>query len=276
MKKRVIAVVLCVAMVALVCAFAACSGKTNDSESTTGSDISNVITVGYTVYEPMNYFNENNELVGFDTDLAKAVFEKLGYTVLFKEIKWENKYTDLASGTIDCIWNGFTANSTDDDGVARSEKVDFSFNYMENNQVVVVKKDSGIATPEDLSEKIGEAESGSAGESYANGFEGAVIKGVTKQTDALMDVNSGVADFAVLDVQLANSYCGNGDYSDLVIVEALSNDVEYYAIGFAKGSELTAKVNAQLEALAADGTLKKIAEYYGVENSVITDFADQK
>ena len=276
MKKKLFAIILCVALLAAVCAFAACGGKTETPENSSGTDTSNVITVGYTVYEPMNYLDENNELVGFDTDLAKAVFEKLGYTVLFKEIKWENKYTDLASGTIDCIWNGFTANCSDDDGVARAEKVDFSYNYMENNQVVVVKAGSGIAAAADLADKIGEAESGSAGEEYAKSFEGAVIKGVTKQTDALLDVNSGVADFAVLDAQLANSYCGKGDYSELSVVEALSNDVEYYAIGFAKGSELTAKVNAQLEALAADGTLKTIAEKYGLENSVITDFADQK
>ncbi len=276
MKKRLFAIILCVAMLAAVCSLAACGGKTETPENTSDTDVSSVITVGYTVYEPMNYLDENNELVGFDTDLAKAVFEKLGYTVLFKEIKWENKYTDLASGTIDCIWNGFTANCSDDDGVARAEKVDFSYNYMENNQVVVVKAGSGIAAAADLADKIGEAESGSAGEEYAKSFEGAVIKGVTKQTDALLDVNSGVADFAVLDAQLANSYCGKGDYSELSVVEALSNDVEYYAIGFAKGSELTAKVNAQLEALAADGTLKTIAEKYGLENSVITDFADQK
>ena len=274
MKKRVFAVILCVAMLAAVCAFAACSGKTE--KPGTDADVDSVITVGYTVYEPMNYLDENNELIGFDTELAKAVFEKLGYTVLFKEIKWENKYTDLASGTIDCVWNGFTANCSDDDGVARSEKVDFSYNYMENNQVVVVKAGSGIAAAGDLADKIGEAESGSAGEEYAKSFEGAVIKGVTKQTDALLDVNSGAADFAVLDAQLANSYCGKGDYSELTVAEALSNDVEYYAIGFAKGSELTAKVNETLEALAADGTMKTLAEKYGLETSVITDFADQK
>lgn len=274
--KKVLAILLTLTLVAAVFAFAACSGKTNETETPSGDDTSKVITVGYTIYEPMNYLDENNELVGFDTDLAKAVFEKLGYTVLFKEIKWENKYTDLASGTIDCIWNGFTANCSDDDGVARSEKVDFSYNYMENNQVVVVKADSGIAAAEDLKDKIGEAESGSAGEEYAKSFDGAVIKGVTKQTDALLDVNSGAADFAVLDAQLANSYCGKGDYSELTVAEALSNDVEYYAIGFAKGSELTAKVNEQLEALAADGTLKTIAEKYALDTSVITDFADQK
>ena len=147
---------------------------------------------------------------------------------------------------------------------------------MENLQVIVVKKDSNIATAADLNGKIASAEAGSAGESYAKSFEGVVYKGAVKQTDSLMEVNAGTADFAVVDAQLANSYCGKGDYANLQVVDQLSSDVEYYAIGFKKGSELTAKVNEQLEKLAADGTIAKLAQEYGVETSVILDFASQK
>lgn len=259
--KKVLALILAVMMI--VCCFAGCGSK----EKT--------IVVGYTIYEPMNYLDESGKLVGFDTELAEAVFGKLGYKVVFKEIQWENKYTDLNAGTIDCIWNGFTCNTADDDGVLRSEKVDFSYNYMENRQVVVVKKDSGISAAADLNGKIGLAESGSAGEAYAKGFEGIVFKGAVKQTDTLLEVNSSTADFAVVDAQLAKSYVGKGDYANLMIVEALSSDVEYYAIGFKKNSDLTAKVNAQLDALAKDGTIAKLAEKYGVATTAITDFSDQ-
>jgi polar amino acid transport system substrate-binding protein len=223
----------------------------------------------------MNYLDENNELVGFDTELAKAVFENLGYEVIFTEINWDSKYTDLDSGTIDCVWNGFTANTADDDGVLRSEKVDFSYNYMENRQVIVVKKDSGITKAEDLKGKTGAAEAGSAGESYAKSFDGIIYKGCPKQTDCLNEVNAMTANFAVLDAQLAKSYCGKGNYADLQIVDGLSSDVEYYAIGFKKGSELTAKVNEQLVKLAKDGTIKKLAEKYGVLNTTILDYSDQ-
>ena len=135
------------------------------------------VVVGYTIYAPMNYLDENNQLIGFDTDLAKAVFGKMGYEVIFQEIDWNAKYTDLNSGTIDCVWNGFTCNTADSDGVLRSEKVDFSYNYMENRQVVVVKADSAIASAADLAGKLGAAESGSAGEAYGEGFEGSTIKG---------------------------------------------------------------------------------------------------
>ena len=279
--KKTLSVILAVLM-ALSCmlAFASCGGNTEETtaaaDDTTAAGEAKTIVVGYTIYEPMNYLDEEGNLVGFDTELAKMVFGKLGYTVMFQEIEWSSKYTDLESNTIDCVWNGFTANTADDDGILRADKVDFSYNYMENRQVIVVKADSGITTAADLSGKFGAAESGSAGEAYAGEFEGVTVKGFIKQTECLTEVKSGTADFAVVDAQLAKSYVGKGDYADLVIVEELSSDVEFYAIGFKKGSELTAQVNAQLEALAADGSLKALAEKYGVENTVILDYADQK
>jgi len=99
---------------------------------------------------------------------------------------------------------------------------------------------------------------------------------VTSQLDALKDLALGAVDFVVLDEQLAKAYVGKGDYTGLSIVEDVASDAEYYAIGFKKGSDLTAKVNTALEELAADGTMAALAEKYGVSNTTITDFADQK
>lgn len=262
--KKLLAILLAALMIAAC--FAGCEAK--EEEKT--------VVVGYTIYEPMNYQDENGKLIGFDTELAEAVFEKMGYKVLFQEINWDKKYTDLNSGTIDCVWNGFTCNTADDDGVLRADKVDFSYNYMENRQVIVVKKDAGIASAADLDGKIGGAEGGSAGESYGQSFEGATIKPFEVQTKCIFEVNAGTVDFAVVDAQLAKSYVGKGDYENLEVVDALSSDVEYYAIGFKKGSDLTAKVNEQLDALAKDGTIAKLAEKYGVATTAITDFSDQK
>lgn len=261
--KKMISMLL-VLLLVLSC-FAAC-----------GASDSKTVVVGYTIYEPMNYFDNDGKLIGYDTELAEAVFGAMGYEVIFQEIDWNSKYTDLDSGTIDCVWNGFTCNTADDDGVLRSEKVDFSYNYMENRQVIIAKADAGIASAADLSGKVAAVESGSAGETYAGTFDGVTVKGFVKQTDCLFEVNAGTADFAVLDAQLAKSYAGKGDYANIVIVDGLSSDVEYYAIGFKKGSDLTAKVNAELEKLAADGTIAKLAETYGVSNTAITDFSDQK
>ena len=260
--KKILAFLLVVVMAA--CMFAAC-------------DQSETIVVGYTVYKPMNYTDDNGEFVGFDTDLAKAVFEKLGYKVIFKEIDWNNKYQELNSGNIDCIWNGFTANSSDSDGVARSEKVDFSYNYMLNKQVVVTSKALAATVTgfDSFAGKIGAVEVGSAGDSYLKELTGSHKAGFTSQLDALKEVSLGTADFVVLDEQLANAYVGKGDYANLEVVTSLSGDPEYYAIGFKKGSELTAKVNAVLEELAADGTIDTIAKRYNLVTA-ITDFSDQK
>ncbi len=262
--KKIIALLM---MACMLFAVAGCGAEKTDDKET--------IVVGYTIYEPMNYLDENGELVGYDTELAKKVFENLGYNVTFKEINWDNKYSDLSGDVIDCIWNGFTCNAADDDGIQRSEKVDFSYNYMENRQVVVVDKSSTIKSAADLKGKIGMAEAGSAGETYAKSFGDIVFKGVGVQTDGLLQVNSKTADFAVVDAQLAKSYCGKGDYANLVIVDALSSDVEYYAVGFEKGSELTVKVNEQFEKLGKDGTIEKLAKKYDVATTAIKDFSDQ-
>lgn len=269
MKNTIRLLSLMLAVLMCMFCFTACGDKEEAKKPT--------VVVGYTIYEPMNYLDADGKLIGYDTDLAKKIFTNLGYDVIFKEINWDNKYTDLNSGVIDCIWNGFTCNSADDDGILRSDKVDFSYKYMENRQVVVIKNGTAIATAEDLKGKIAAAESGSAGESYAKGFEGISYKGVIKQTDGLMEVNAGTADFAVVDEQLAKSYCGQGDYANLTIVDALSSDVEYYAIGFKKGSELTKKVNEQLEKCGQDGTIDALIKAYPkCANTAIKDFSDQK
>ncbi len=284
--KKLFALVMSLVMV-MAC-FAACGTQPTDpTEPSKADNVTNAsdptdatpkgtIVVGYTDYAPMNYEDENGVLVGFDTELAKVVFTNMGYEVMFQLIDWSARYTDLNSGTIDCIWNGFTCNSADDDGVLRADKVDFTYNYMENRQVVVARADAGITRAEDLAGKTAGVETASAGESYASNFADVMITGFDYQTSALMEVKAGTVDFAVLDAQLARSYVGKGDYADLVVVDGLSSDVEYYAIGFEKGSELTAQVNAQLEALAKDGTIMALAEKYGVATTVITDFSDQK
>ena len=261
--KKILAFLLVVLMA--TCIFASCNfGKT--------------IVVGYTVYKPMNYMDDNGEFVGFDTDLAKAVLEdKLGYKVIFKEIEWEKKYIELESGTIDCIWNGFTANTSDADGIARSEKVDFSYNYMLNKQVVVTKADiaATITGFDSLSGKVGGVEEGSAGDSHLKSLTGAIKKSCVSQLDALKELTLGTVDFVVLDEQLATAYVGKGDYAGFAVADVLSGDPEYYAIGFKKGSELTANVNKALEELAAEGVIDEIANRYNLVTA-ITDFSDQK
>ncbi len=270
MKKIIIT--LLVIAIALSCVVGAVACKKTDK----------VITVGYTLYEPMNY-EENGELVGFDTDLAKAVFEDLGYTVVFKEINWDAKYVDLNAGTIDCIWNGFTSSGTDEDAQGneanRRDLVDFSYDYMKNYQAVVVKasaKSQYTDFATSFAGKIGYVEAESAGESYAENAVGATVNTAKSQMQAIQQVKASAADFAVVDYLLANAIIGKGDFSDLAFVAELNSEAEYYAIGFKKGSDLTAKVNETLEKFGKNGKLAEIAAKYQLDNAVITDYSSQK
>lgn len=276
--KKLIALLMTLALI--VACFVGCGEKApvTDDNSQPDNQTQETVVVGYTIYKPMNY-EENGKLVGFDTELAEAVFAKLNYKVVFKLIDWEQKYTEVNAGTINCIWNGFTANTADDDGVARAEKVDFSYNYMGNKQVIVAKADliNGLADVNGLKGKVGAVENKSAGDTYlSEKLKGAIKKGVTSQLDAMKELSMGAVDFVVVDEQLAKAYVGKGDYAAFAISDKVYSDAEYYAIGFKKGSDLTAKVNGALEELAADGTIKALAEKYGVANTAITDFADQK
>ena len=257
--KKIIALlmVLCMAF-----AFAACGNKE------VAEDGDKVLTCGVTIFENMNEQDADGNWTGFETEFAQAVGEKLGMDVQFQIIDWGQKYNELNSGAIDCIWNGFTANSSDD-GVARSELVDFSYGYMLNQQCVVVKKDNldAYKTEADLKGKTACVEGGSAGASYAESVTDAdKIYSTTAQINAFTEVKSGAVDFIVVDIILAQNICGNGDYADLAIVDAIELDSEIYAVGFKKGSDLTAKVNVAIKELDADGTLMNLAKKYGFEN----------
>lgn len=237
------------------------------------------VTIGYTLYEPMNYKDASGKLVGFDTELAEKAFGDLGYTIRFKEIDWNNKYMELNSGTIDCVWNGFTANCADDDGVQRADKVDFSYYYMTNTQCVIrLSQTAELTSVEQFAGKSVSFENGSAGESYVDSVmldeDGEVVvninkKGVTSQMDAVKEVNAGTAQYAVVDVLLAQSLAGQGDFANLTINEGIEIAEEYYAIGFKKGSTLTAKINEKLLAYEESGYLATLATKYNLSSKLI-------
>ena len=249
--KKYIALILAVLMIASCFAGCGTSGKT--------------IVVGYTIYAPMNYKDDSGKLIGFDTELAEAVFENLGYKVLFQEIVWKNKYTDLNSGAIDCIWNGFTSNTKDSDGVERSEKVDFTYAYLDNAQCIVVKAEdlAEYTSAASLAGKKGTAEAGSAGETYAKSVTTDYVD-VPVQTDTFREVMSGAAKFAVVDRLLAENIVGNGDYAALAIVEAIEIEKEVYSIGCKKDGDLDEKINAALVELLNEGEIERLATKYNV------------
>ncbi|MBE6596806.1 MAG: transporter substrate-binding domain-containing protein [Ruminococcaceae bacterium] len=251
--------IICLALAAIMCvfAFSACNKKED-----------NTLVCGVTIFEKMNVQDENGNWSGFETEFAQEVGKLLDMEVKFQIIDWSQKYNELNSGAIDCIWNGFTANSSDN-GVKRSDLVDFSYGYMLNQQCIVVKADkvSEFTSEESLKGKKACVEGGSAGAAYAETVTDAdKIASTTAQVNAFTEVKSGAVDFIVVDILLAQNLCGKGDYTDLAIVDAITLDSEIYAIGFKKGSELTAKVNEAIKTLEANGKLMEIATKYGFEN----------
>lgn len=218
------------------------------------------MTIGYTVYAPMNYTDENGEFVGFDTELATAVCEQLGVEPEFVEINWDTKIVELDAKSIDCIWNGMTLT---DDILANTACTEA---YAKNAQVVVMKAGSGYTSTADLVGKTVVAEAGSAGETTIQEDESLaqadyISKGV--QTDCLMEVAAGTADAAVLDLTLASAMIGEGtDYADLEIVDELN--AEEYGVAFRKGSDAAAAVNEAFTALKEDGTMQTLADKYGL------------
>ena len=258
--KKIIAITLALVMV-LSATFALSSCQSKED---------NTLVCGVTVIPGLNEKDENGNWTGFESEFAMAVGEIIGMDVEFREIKWANKYMELESGKIDCIWNGFTANASESDGKARSSLVDFSYGYMLNQQCVVVKADqlANYTSEESLKGKTVAVEMGSAGDAYAKTIESANIVGATSQMDTFIQLKAGKVDYLVVDIVLAQNMCGNGSYTDLAIVESIELDSEIYAVGFKKGSDLTAKVNDAIKQLEENGKLMELAEKYGFENVV--------
>ncbi len=230
----------------------------------------NVLVCGVTIIPGLNEKDANGNWTGFESEFAMAVGEIIGMEVEFKQIDWKNKYFELESGKIDCIWNGFTANSSESDGTSRSSLVDFSYGYMLNQQCVVVKKDqlASYKSEADLAGKKIAVEKDSAGDTYAQSVNAAEIMTLTSQIDTFMKLKGNKVDCLVVDIILAQNMCGKGDYTDLAIVTDIQLDSEIYAVGFKKGSELTAKVNDAIKELEANGELMKLAEKYNFETVV--------
>ncbi|MCL2343596.1 MAG: transporter substrate-binding domain-containing protein [Firmicutes bacterium] len=273
MKKRQLLPLLLAALLCLAL-FSACGTANGGSPSAAAqSDYAYVmgnktLNIGYTVFAPMNYTDDNGNFTGFDTEFARAVCAKLGVTPNFVEINWDTKEVELNAKTIDCIWNGMTILPE------RAAAMSITIPYARNAQVLVVRADSNITSTADLVGKRVVAEIGSSGEAMIIGAEGSDPEpnlaksdylGMAKQTDCLVEVKAGTADAAVLDMTLANAMVGPGtNFSDLKMVANLYLDDQLYGIAFRKGSDLTEQVNAIMLELVKDGTLPALAEKYGL------------
>ena len=232
-----------------------------------------VLVVGFdSEFPPYGYKDDKGEYVGFDLDLAQEVCNRNNWTLVKQPIDWDAKDSELSSGTIDCIWNGFTING-------REDKYLWSKPYIDNKQVIVTKSNSGINSLSDLKGKQVETQKDSSALSALEGDQKPLadtfkqLVQIADYNTAFLDLDAGTCDAVAMDIGVAqyqvNSKSNPSDYK--ILDEEISS--EQYGIGFKKGNEqLRDKIQQTLDEMEADGTIAKIAskyDSYGVPGSLI-------
>ena len=263
--KKVIAIAAAALMLLTLLAGCGNNAATPDNGEQTQTK---TFTVGFDAeFPPYGYQDENGEYVGFDLDLAAEVCARNGWELVKKPINWDSKDMELETELIDCIWNGFTING-------REDKYTWSTPYVDNSQVVVVGKDSGIASYADLACKIvavqadssalaalTENEDGSNEENIALAESFEKLVEVPDYNTAFMNLEAGAVDAIAMDIGVAQYQLEQRGDAFVILDGTLA--AEQYGIGFKLGNtELRDAVQKTLDEMAADGTFAKIAEKY--------------
>ena len=230
------------------------------------------ITIGFdNTFVPMGFEEKNGQYAGFDIDLAQAVSEKLGFKVQFQPIDWDMKETELQNGTIDAIWNGYSA--TDE----RREKVAFTIPYMENQQVLVSKKSQNIQSVSDMTGKVLGAQAGSSG--YID-FEAQpeLLKNIVKDqkanqyqsfNEALIDLQNDRIDALLIDRVYANYYLETEGILDQYEIFPAGFESESFAVGVRPADKtLLANLNKALVELYQEGKFQEISKKWFGEDVV--------
>lgn len=243
--------------------------KTEDSKDKENSDKQFII--GFDAeYPPYGYKDDNGEYVGFDLDLAQEVCARNGWELVKQPIDWDSKDMELNSGSIDCIWNGFTMTGREDDYT-------WSKPYVDNSIVVVVKEGSGIEKKEDLAGKVVAVQADSSGlaaltdeedneENLKLAASFSDLQQVADYNTAFMNLEAGAVDAIVVDIGVADyqleSRTGFAMLDDKI-------RTEQYAVGFKLGNEeLRDQVQSTLDEMVKDGTFDDIAKKWDLSDMV--------
>ena len=290
MKKKVLSLLLVSAMAAA--ALTGCGGEKKsetqqaaedaaaaaeedaakeDAEAEDTASDGKTFTVGFDAeYPPYGYMDDNGEYTGFDLELAQAVCDLEGWELVKKPINWDSKDMELNSGSIDCIWNGFTMNGREDDYT-------FSVPYVDNSQVIVMADNSGIEQLADLAGKTVGVQAASAAldllQSEEEGGQKALadtfgsLNEFADYNTAFTELQAGALDALAIDIGVAKYQLNSRGEGFKILDETLNT--EQYAVGFRKGDqELCDTINADLQKLANDGTVAELAEKYEIADMV--------
>ena len=238
------------------------------------------ITVGFdNTFVPMGFEEKNGNYAGFDIELAKYVSKKLGITVHFQPIDWDMKETELQNGTIDAIWNGYSA--TDE----RREKVAFTIPYMQNTQILVVKKTSGIHSVEDMMGKVLGAQNGSSGmldfeehpEVLKNRVKGGDADQYQSVNEAIIDLKNDRIDALLIDRVYADYYLTTEGIADEYDTIPSGFESESFAVGVRPADKkLLEALNEAFKELYQEGIFQQISQKWFGEDVATPEVKGQE
>ncbi len=206
-------------------------------------------------FEPYEYY-ENDNIVGIDAEIAEAICDKLGYTLVIDDMDFDSIITAVQSGKADFGMAGMTVTEE------RKQAIDFTDTYTNAVQVIIVKEGSDkVKTKDDLKTAVIGVQMGTTGDIYVSDYEadGATIERFNKGADAVLALAQGKVDAVVIDNEPAKAFVAQNE--GLVILDEPFENEEY-AICVAKGSELTEKINGALAALKEEGKVDEIINKY--------------
>lgn len=273
MKKSVFTRFLAAAAALSMIAVSAGCGKENSSESSKeDNSLQEVLDSGKFVlgldatFKPMGYTDENDEIVGFDIDVAEEVCERMGVDLVKQPINWDTKEEDLDAGRIDCIWNGMSVNPS------RAEAMNLSDPYMKNAMVFVVPADSDAKEMGDLADAAIGVQNGSTAQTILEGSEigsSCSIQAMATNIEALQQMEFGFVDAVFLDSVVAEYEINSSGKDYVILPDGLEE--EEYAIGFRKNDQkLRDEVQKILSEMKADGTLGEIStEWFGSDITTV-------
>lgn len=263
--KRLMKKGLAVSLVTVMALGMVACGAKEDKTTTSAMDKDEIVLGFDNTFVPMGFKNDNGDYEGFDIELAQEVGKKMNKTIKLQPIDWKMKETELNSGNVDLLWNGYSITEE------RKEKVAFSKPYMKNRQAIITLKDSDIKTKADLSGKKVAAQDQSSAVDAIGKAKDDFKELVTFPTndEALRDLESGRVDAVVADEILARYYIklkGEEKY------EVLNEDFgdEEYGIGMRKDdTKLQEALNKALEEVIADGKAAEISNKWFGEDIVL-------
>ncbi len=223
---------------------------------------------------PMGFLDSNGNITGFDIDLAKETFKILGKEITFQPIDWDSKELELSTGKIDVIWNGLSYTPE------RAKNMLLTKTYMQNNQIFIVKKGSGISDISDLNQKTVCVQKGSSGETaLKNSDVGKNFKNITtleNMVNCLSEVRLLKTDTTLADEVTARYYLAKNNLESEFEILSDPLSTENYVVAVKNGNEtLKNEIEYGLTKIIENGVAENISKKWFGKNIICFENSEQ-